>query len=353
MATFRMSYVKAFKDRHGKARYYFRRKGFPSVVLPGEPGSVEFAKAYEEAAEAAKRKIGEERTVPGSWSAVIAEYYESTGYKKLKDITKATYRNVLERFRKDFGREPAKDMTPEVLDEILDAYAHKPGAQATLRKVLRIIIKLAVRRRIIADNPMEGLRMPRKAVKGFIAWSEEDIAAYEAKWPSGTRERLALALLLYTGQRRSDVILMGRQHVKDGRIFVKQQKTGAELWIALHPALKGEIDKAKKDHLNLLTTQYGEPFSSAGFGNWFGEKARKAGLVDRTAHGLRKAAARRLAEAGCTPSQIMAVTGHSNLSEVTLYTASADQSRLADEAIARTNLSNPESPNCLTGGKVQ
>lgn len=348
-----MSYVKAFKDRHGKARYYFRRKGFPSVVLPGEPGSVEFATAYEAAESAAKRKIGEERTAPGSWSAVIAEYYESTSYKNLKDITKATYRNVLERFRTDFGKEMVADLTPAVLDDILDALAHKPGAQATLRKMLRLVLKMAKRRRIIKDNPMEGLRMPRKPVKGFIAWSEEDIETYEAAYKTGTRERLALALLLYTGQRRSDVVKMGRQHVKDGRIKVVQQKGGHELWIALHPRLKAEIEAAHKDNLMFLVTQYGKPFSAAGFGNWFGEKARDAGLAERTAHGLRKAAARRLAEAGCTPSQIMAVTGHQNLSEVTLYTASADQKRLADQAIARTNLTNLPDPDCLTGGKVQ
>jgi integrase len=341
MATFRMSYVKSYKDRHGKRRYYFRRPGRPSVALPGEPGSVEFAKAYEDAASVLPCKIGEDRVAPGSWSAVIAEYYESTQYQRLKDVTKSSYRNAIERFRKDFGKEPVKDLTPELLDDILSALAHKPGTQGHLRKVLNLILNMAVRRRVIATNPMTGVRLPRKAVKGFVAWSEADIAAYEERWPNGSRERLALALLLYTGQRRSDVILMGRQHVKDGRIFVKQQKTGAELWIALHPVLKAEIDAAPKDHLNLVTTQYGEPFTSAGFGNWFGEKARAAGLVARTAHGLRKAAARRLAEAGCTPNQIMAVTGHQNLSEVTLYTASVDQSRLADEAIARTNLTNP------------
>lgn len=344
MATFRMKWVKAYTDRHGRRRHYFRRPGFPAVAIPGQPGSVDFAQAYADAMASAPRKIGEARTLPGSWSALIVEYYESAGYKIRKDITRRTYRNVIERFRKDFGDEPVKDLTPELLDEILDALAHKPGTRVTLRKVLSILLKLAKRRRLIKDNPMDGLRMPKKAIRGYHAWSEDEIAAYKARWPTGSRERLALALLLYTGQRRSDVVLMGRQHVKDGRIFVKQQKTGSELWIALHSRLKAEIEAGPKEHLTLVTTQYGEPFTANGFGNWFGEKARDAGLVNCTAHGLRKAAARRLAEAGCTPSQIMAVTGHQNLSEVTLYTASVDQSKLADEAIARTNPSNLKSP---------
>jgi len=344
-----MRYVQAYADRHGRKRYYYRRPGYPRVALTGQPGSRDFAEAYEAAQAQRPRKIGEDRTLPGSFGALIAEYYESTGYQVLADITKRTYRNVLERFREGFGETPVSAMTPERLDVLLDTLAAKPGAQQTLRKVLRIILKLAVRRRLLKANPMDGLRMSRKAVKGFRAWSEEDIAAFEAKWPPGSRERLALALLLYTGQRRSDVVTMGRQHIKGDRIRVVQQKTGAELWIKLHSRLRAEIAVAPKEHLTLITTQYGEPFSPAGFTNWFSEKATDAGLPAGCApHGLRKAAARRLAEAGCTPHQIMAITGHANLSEVTLYTASADQERLADEAVAltekRTKMSNPKRP---------
>lgn len=339
MATFRMRYVKSYTDRHGRRRHYFRRPGFPAVSLPGEPGAKDFAEAYEAAMKGAPRKIGEERAEPGSFSALIADYYESGAYCALKPITRRTYRNVLERFRATFGGDAVKAMTPARLDMLLEA---TPKNVVTVRKVLRLVLKLAVRRGLIKQNPMDGLRMPRKAAAGFRAWAEEDIAAYEEFWPAGSRERLALSLLLYTAQRRSDVVPMGRQHVKAGKIRVVQSKTGTPLWIPLHPALAAEIEAAPRDQLTFLQTAYGKPFSVAGFGNWFGEKAQEAGCPDGcTAHGLRKAGARRLAEAGCTPHQIMAVTGHKNLSEVTLYTASADQERLADEAIARTKSSNP------------
>ena len=337
MATFRLMYVKAYTDRHGRRRHYFRRPGYPSLSLPGEPGSKVFAEAYEAAMASVPRRIGEGRTLPGTFSALIVEYYDSTAYQRIKDITKATYRNALERFRRDFGDMPIRAMTPARLDTLLDTLAAKPGAQQTLRKVLRLILKMAVRRRLLATNPMEGLRLPRKAIKGFRAWDEGDIAAYEAKWPHGSRERLALALLLYTGQRRSDIVGMGRQHIKAGRIRVIQQKTGTELWIKLHTRLKAEIEASPKEHLTFLTTQYGKPFSVAGFGNWFSQKAQDAGLPEGcAAHGLRKAAARRLAEAGATPNEIMAVTGHANLSEVTLYTQSANQERMADKAVSKT-----------------
>lgn len=340
MATFRLKYVKAYEDRHGRMRYYYRRPGFPSIALPGAPGSAEFGKAYE-AAKANRVKAGEADIIPGTFNALIADYYETGKYTDLAEITKKTYRNVLERFREGFGDMPVKAMTPERLDELLEG---TPKNRVTVRKVLRLILKLAVRRGHIKVNPMAELRMPRKAAKGFHTWSEEEIAAYEAKWPSGSRERLALALLLYTAQRRADVVMMGRQHVRGGSLQVSQQKTGAELLIPIHPALRAEIDQHPAQ-MTFLQTQYGAPFTPAGFTNWFRINCKEAGLsVGCTPHGLRKAACRRLAEAGCSPHEIMAISGHQNLSEVTLYTQAADQKRLAEDAMQkaekRTKVSN-------------
>ena len=339
MTTFRLKHVKAYTDRHGKRRHYYRRPGAPSVTLPGDPGSKEFMEAYHAAETAAPREIGANRTKPGSFSALIVMYYKSREFADLGNKTKVTYRQAIEKFRAKHGDMSVNAMEARHVKSLLDGL---PGRQENLRKVLHLLFTHAILYGFRKTHPMTGMRRPRKALKGFHAWSEGEIAAFEAKWPAGSRERLALALLLYTGQRRSDVILMGRQHVKGGTIRVVQQKTGTELWIALHSHLKAEIEASPKAHLNFLTTQYGEPFSSAGFGNWFADRAKKAGLPDACrAHGLRKAAARRLAEAGCSASQIMAVTGHKNLTELTLYTASADQQKLAAEAIARTEVTNP------------
>lgn len=344
MATFRMKYVKAYRDRHGRLRCYLRRPGHPQVALPGEPGSKVFAEAYEAAMMATRARPGEDRIIPGSFSAIIAEYYESTGYLRLKDITKRTYRNMLERFRDDFGGVLVTDMDPQLLEEVLDAKAHKPGAQQTLRKVLRLILKMAVRRGKIATNPMEGLRMSRKAVNGFRAWTADEIAAYCKRWKSGTRERLAFELLLCTAQRRSDVVTMGRQHLRDGLVHVVQQKTGARLGVPVHSRLRVEIDQIPADQLTLLQTAYGKPFSGPGFTNWFKFNTAAAGLSGCTPHGLRKNASAALAEAGCSDKEIMSITGHANLSEVSLYTASANQERLARGAMKklerRTKLSN-------------
>jgi integrase len=330
-----MNFVKAYKDRHGRWRYYFRRKDFASVVLTGEPGSVEFARQYEAAMAASKRALGLDRVIPGTFGALIADYYQSTGYVRLKDITKRTYRNALEAFRNDFADVAVRDMDARLLDEVLDARSDKPGAQQSLRKVLRLILKIAKRRGLIDNNPMEGLRMSRKPIRGFPAWSADELAAYEACWKSGTRERLAFALLLYTGQRRSDVVTMGRQHITASTMRVVQQKTGTRLDIPMHRDLKAELEHVPAGRLTLLQTEWGKPFSAAGFTNWFRANCKEAGLTGCTPHGLRKNAAARMAEAGCTDKEIMSITGHANLSEVSLYTASADQKRLAKEAIRK------------------
>jgi integrase len=141
-------------------------------------------------------------------------------------------------------------------------------------------------------------------------------------------------LLLYTGQRRGDVIRIGRQHIRDGVLQVRQQKTGHDLAIPIHETLAAIIAEAPADHLTLLTTQAGKPFSAGGFSNWFRDCCDEAGLPGHcSAHGLRKATARRLAEAGCTTHEIAAITGHATLSEVQRYTKAANQIRLARAAM--------------------
>src|SRR5215472_6711463 len=115
------------------------------------------------------------------------------------------------------------------------------------------------------DDPTHGIRGAKIKSDGYRTWSEADIEAFEARHSVGSRARLALALLLYTAQRRSDVVRMGRQHVRDGAMSVHQQKTGRSLEIPIHPALQAILEATPSNHLTFLTTQAGKPFSPAGF----------------------------------------------------------------------------------------
>jgi integrase len=229
---------------------------------------------------------------------------------------------------------PEPKIEAKHVNAILGELAEKPGAAKKLRHRLRQIMQHAVDLGWRTDNPVLVSKKIKHRSDGFVPWTEEEIAKFEAHWPSGSKPRLALSLLLYTGQRRSDMVRMGQQHVTGSRISVVQVKTGARLMIPIHPALKVEIAQ-HKDDMTFLRTEYGKPFSVAGFGDWFKDKVTKAEIEGRTAHGLRKAAGRRLAEAGCTAHEIMSILGHVSLNEAQKYTRDVDQQRMADGAIRK------------------
>jgi integrase len=185
------------------------------------------------------------------------------------------------------------------------------------------------------DNPAREIKPLRVTSVGFHSWTETEIEQFEKAYPIGTRARLALALFLYTGQRVSDVVRMGRQHLDDGMLRVRQQKTGTELMIPITTPLAEAIVTLPSNNLTFLTTQTGKPFLSASLGSYFKQLCVDAGLPHCSAHGLRKAAARRLAEGGCSEHEIAAITGHASLKEVQRYTRGADQKRLAISAMAK------------------
>ena len=170
--------------------------------------------------------------------------------------------------------------------------------------------------------------------EGHHSWSESEIAQFEERHPVGSKARLALDLGLYTAQRKGDVLRMGWQHVSDDAITVRQQKTDAALLIPMHPELPATLASVPRGNLTFLMTEHGAPFTPNGFGNWWRDRCNEAGLRHCSFHGLRKAAATRLANAGCSADQIKAITGHRSLAEVARYTCAADQGRLARQAVS-------------------
>ncbi|MBF0857632.1 tyrosine-type recombinase/integrase [Gluconobacter sp. LMG 31484] len=219
----------------------------------------------------------------------------------------------------------------------MSRYNESPTTANRMLRLLSMLMEHAIHMGWAESNPTAGV--PRMKIKsdGIHSWTDDEIARYEARWPSGTRERLALALLLYTGQRRSDVVKMGPSSVSANGIHLRQQKTGTELVIPIHEQLRIELDREQSNGAGtFLTTERGRPMSVNNFYNQFIDWCREAGLPPGCSpHGLRKAAARRLAEAGCTTHQIAAITGHRSLSEVARYTRAAEQVELARSAILR------------------
>ncbi len=330
----KLRYVDRFTDRHGTVRHYFRRKGQPREVLPGLPGSAEFMAAYQKALRGLPTAASMTGEAPaGSFSALVVAYYQSTAFTRLAAVTKATYRNAIERLRKDVGDLPVVALQQHHIEKRMAKMAATPASANLMLKVLRILMTLAIKRGYRRDDPTVGIDRFAAKSDGFATWSPEDVEAFARRWPPGTRQHLAMSLLLWTGQRRGDVIRMGPQHIRQGRIELKQRKTGQVLAVPVAPELQASMDACPTTGLVFLLTEAGAPFTDAGFGNWFHDAVAAAGIKGKAAHGLRKATASRLAERGATVKQIQAVTGHRSLREIERYTRYADQLVQADAAI--------------------
>jgi integrase len=335
MTRIRLKYVQAWVDGEGRVHRYFRRPGFPRVRLPGLPGSPGFMRAYETALASVQLPIGVDRNKPGSLSWALALYYPSLEFRSLKGGTPAMRRAILERFRNAHGEKPIAQLPPEFIAHVLSKM--QPHAARNWLKALRHLMQFCVKHKLCRSDPTQGVKLPRLPKSdGHHTWSEEEVAQYEAHHPIGSKARLALALGLFTAQRRGDVVRIGRQHIRDGVLTVRQQKTGATLAIPVHPELQAIIAATPIGHLTLLTTKSGKSYGANDFSEQFRSWCDAAGLPRRCVfHGLRKAALTRLAEAGCTVHQIAAISGHKTLKEVARYTTAVEQAKLAREAMAR------------------
>lgn len=337
MARIRLRYVQEWTDKDtGITFRYFRRRGCKRVPLPGLPGSAEFMEAYQMALDAPRLQIGEKRSKSGTVGAVIGAYYLSTLYfGALAPGTQQMRRAILERFRAEHGDKPIALLPSQFIALTLNKL--KPHAARNWFKAIRHLMAFAVSVGACRADPTQGIKLPKARSKEHRPWTDVEVAAYEATHPIGSKARLAFALGYYTAQRRGDAIRMGRQHISDGYIQVRQDKTDALLDIPLHPRLRTIIDAAAPaDHLTFLITKSSRSYSANDFSEQFREWCDAAGLPkDCHFHGLRYSAAKLLVEAGCTPHQIAAITGHKTLAMVQKYSKGAEQRRLATEAMTR------------------
>lgn len=353
MARLRLQYVHEFKDRHGVTRRYFRRDG-KRTPLPGLPGSDEFMGAYQAAlaGRPMPQAIGEDRTAPGTIGAAVAAYYQSAQFVSLSKATQGTYRGLLEALRNAHGEKRLAGLERRHVETMMNEKGDKPAAANNVLRIIRMLAKFAMRMDMLRTDPTAGVKAIRIRSEGFKTWTEADIAKFQEIHPIGSKARLALSLMLYTASRRGDVVRLGPQHVKDRVLTITQNKTGALVEIPIHPDLAEVIAASKSGHLSFLVTSFGKPFSPAGFGNLFRKWCNEAGLTECSAHGLRKAQSRRLAEAGCTPHEIMAITGHKTLKEVTRYTEAANRRELGKSAMGKIRSGNPPVRVAKSGKKI-
>lgn len=328
MAVLKLDYVNQYRDRQGKLRRYFRR-GAVRGPLPGEVGSAEFMEAYQEYLGKTGRRP--KSKIEGSLGRLITDYYASRPFADLKPSSRRTYRYVLEPLAKEHGHRTALITHKRASKLIQEMGAKSPGMANLTKSVLQKLFKFAIKEGWRDDNPMIGV----DRFKGgeHHTWTEGELKTFEERWPVGTRQRLAYAFLLYTGQRVEDVAKLTRADITPEGIHIIQKKTGVDLTLPILPELELAMRAYPSNGLALIGREDGRPFSERGLSQLIKSAVKRAGLPAKcVAHGLRKAKMRRLAEDGASEKEIAAWSGHKTLREIERYTKAADQKRLAKSA---------------------
>lgn len=323
-----LPFVNEFRDRHGSLRRYVRRHG-KSVTLklsPEDPGYL------------AEYQMALDRVTPtphkagaGTWDALCDEYLASSKFGKISARNKVETRREVVRIRARWDDKPVPSLEARHIEKWQDELTETPGKANNMLACVKKVLSFAVRRGYRPDNPALGIS--KLKLGEHRSWTDDELAKFEKKWKIGSRERLTYALALYTGQRKGDLLAMMWGHIEDDRIRVAQEKTGVRLRIPIHPALKGALPARG----NASATTRLLPIKSRHLGSIMTKAIDKAlgKKSDCVLHGLRKAAARRLAEVGCTAHEIMSITGHATLAMVQKYTKDAGQLKLAETAMGK------------------
>ena len=255
--------------------------------------------------------------------------------------TRRQRENIFRQVIETAGDKPASKITSASLEKGRDRRAPHQGRH--FLDAMRGLFRWAAKANL-AKNPTLGVDDPdRPKSEGFPPWTEDDVAAYEKRWPIGTRQRVWLDLLLYTGLRRGDAVRLGRQHIRNGTATLVTEKTRTTVALPILPVLQKTLDASPCGDLAFIAGARGEPFKKESFGNAFAEAARTAG-VKKSCHGLRKIAATRCAENGATVPQMNAIFGWVGARMALHYIEAADRRKLAAEAMEKLNKERTDCP---------
>jgi len=330
------------ETRHGRMVWYVRVGKGPRIRIQAEFGSPEFDAEYQ-AAVSGRTRPSKASPALGTLSWLVTRYRESSAWMALSAATRRQRENIFAHVLASAGSQPFARITSETIMAGRERRAVTPAQARNFLDAMRGLFKWALEANLIKVNPAASVtNPPRKAGDGFIPWTEEHVAAYEARWPIGTRQRVWLDVLLYTGLRRGDAVRFGRQHVRNGIGTIKTEKSGQtiEVTLPILPVLARTLTAGPCGDLTYIAGEQGTPLTKESFGNLFRSACRKGG-VPGSAHGVRKIAATRAANAGATVAQLEAIFGWTGGTMASLYTRSADRRRLATEAMYKLATSIP------------
>jgi integrase len=328
--------------KSGRVRYYYQEgrntphEG-PRTRLPDDPHSPEFWAALNLARgitpATPKPPPEKDKTI----EMMVSAYMVSPRFQRLADSTRREYTRYLTMLQTELGNEEPTALEPHHVATIRDNLgAETPGKANAMVAIIGALFAWGRELGWCKINPAEGIT--KLDSEEYQPWPEWALQAYPTVFP-GELVRLS-DLALYTGQRISDTIKMHRRDVSDGVLYVKQKKTGKELWLPLHPALKPVLQEPEWLAPKPQGGQWTEDQFHAAWGRAMKDKRgnkrpaaviREAGLVY---HGLRKNATVHLAEVGCTTHEIASITGMS-LHIIEHYTKAVRQKTLAVNAMKK------------------
>jgi integrase len=325
--------------RHGKAAWYVRVGKGPRIRIRADFGTADFDIEYRAAVSGTSRPINVPTVSTLAW--LIARYRETADWTVLSAATRRQRENIFRHVIETAGDKPFVWISTVTINAGLERRAKTPAQARHFLDTMRGLFRWAKRAGMVRVDPTVGVDSPpRKDGPGFRAWTEEDVELYERRWPIGTRQRVWLDVLLYTGLRRGDAVRLGRQHVRGGVAQLATEKTGITVTLPILPVLAKTLVAGPCGDLTFIVGERGQPLTKESFGNEFREACRAA-RVSGSAHGVRKIAATRAALAGATVAQLEAIFGWSGGRMASLYTRFADRQRLATEAmhkLANTNM---------------
>jgi integrase len=352
--------VAKVSDRHGKARYRFRRKGWDSAYVKGEPDTAEFHASYAEILAGGPREVkpaaSPAKVEPKSLDDLLARMKASPGWLTKTDRTRHVQAQVYERYMnrldpkgRRFGSRPVENVTVGWLDKIFGGMADTPGAANDLRKKLGVLLDYAIGLEWRKANPIRHTTKFKEG-PGIHTWSEAEIAQYRARHPNGTAARLTLELALNTAGRRCNIARLTRDDITNGSITTAHVKDNNPATVPVLHTTKAALDALPATPIKfLIVSAHGKPFTVNGMGNKMRQWCDEAGLPQCSIHGLRKALSRRIAESRGTDAEGQAVTGHKKGETFAAYRAEANRTALAATAMSNLALQFDVQPEEMHG----
>lgn len=331
----RPPFLQREKTRHGRFVWYVRKADGPRTRIRAEFGTPEFDDEYRAAVNGEDAPKATTRT--GSLKWLYERYRETTVWRDLSAATRRQRENIFVGVMESAGDQPFAAIGRKAIEEAKDRRRETPAQARNFLDAMRGLFRWAFAAGHVSADPTAGVKNPQRSTGGgFPAWTEADVTAYETRWKAGTRQRVWLHVLLYTGLRRGDAVRLGRQHVRDGVAAIKTEKSGmrVEVTLPILPVLAATLAQGPTGDLAFICGERGQPLTKESFGNVFSEAGRAAG-IRKSAHGVRKIGATRAAENGATVAELEAIFGWQGGGMASLYTRAADRKRLAANAMEK------------------